>query len=63
MPAIVKDQIMNQILNACATEVPVKAPYAEPSLIHFGSINELTAGGSKGLREATGNTDPVKKPF
>ena len=54
---------MNQILNACATEVPVKAPYAKPSLIHFGSINELTAGGSKGLREAEGNADPSKRPF
>ena len=62
MPAIVKDQIMNQILNACATEVPVKAPYAKPSLIHFGSINELTAGGSGRVRESVGNGDPRKKP-
>ena len=53
---------MNQILNACATEVPVKAPYAEPSLIHFGSINELTAGGSGRVRESVGNGDPRKKP-
>lgn len=58
-----KDLTMNQNMNASASEIAAKAPYDQPSLTHFGSVKELTAGGSKGLREATGGSDPSKKPF
>ena len=53
---------MNQILNACATEIREKALYSKPSLVKFGSISVLTASGSGRIRESVGNIDPAKKP-